>query len=305
MTDVLWTSDFDWSPGKVRVRATGAVVPLAPAVLAEVAVWLAYYVPVRLKAAVTRLVRPGPVVWFAPERPRPWYLLGAAATWAGVRFARSPDQAQASFQFEDRTHGRPGAAGAGALNGRCLDVSKSRVATVFEEVFGYPLLLDPARHVGEAVVKGENNGDHDGRVIRCPAPRVPGQVYQRLIDTVEDGLATDLRTPFVGGRPVLVFIKQRSAARRFENHNSRCRLTTPDAVFSPEEIERLSAFAAAMHLDWGGLDVLRDRADGRLYVVDVNKTDMGPPIALPWADKLRATRLMARALLELLEARRP
>jgi hypothetical protein len=60
-----------------------------------------------------------------------------------------------------------------------------------------------------------------------------------------------------------------------------------------------------MHLDWGGLDVLRDRADGRLYVVDVNKTDMGPPIALPWADKLRATRLMARALLELLEARRP
>jgi len=69
--------------------------------------------------------------------------------------------------------------------------------------------------------------------------------------------------------------------------------------YTPEEIEKLGAFARAMGLDWGGLDVLRDRRTGRLYVVDVNKTDM-PPIALPWADKLRATSRLAAALRQLI-----
>jgi hypothetical protein len=42
--------------------------------------------------------------------------------------------------------------------------------------------------------------------------------------------------------------------------------------------------------------VLRDAADGRLYIVDANRTDMGPPIALKLTEKLEATRLLARAL---------
>jgi glutathione synthase/RimK-type ligase-like ATP-grasp enzyme len=79
------------------------------------------------------------------------------------------------------------------------------------------------------------------------------------------------------------------------------RLTTPEAVFSPEEIAKLSAFAKAMALDWGGLDILRDRADGRLYVVDVNKTDMGPPLVLSWMDKVRSVRLLAKALGRLID----
>ena len=43
-----------------------------------------------------------------------------------------------------------------------------------------------------------------------------------------------------------------------------------------------------MGLDWGGFDILRDRADGQNYIVDVNKTDLEPVIALCWADKLRS-----------------
>jgi hypothetical protein len=61
---------------------------------------------------------------------------------------------------------------------------------------------------------------------------------------------------------------------------------------------RIREFARLLGLDWGGLDVLRDRAEGRLYIVDANKTDMGPPTALPLADKLAATRLLARAFRE-------
>jgi len=93
-----------------------------------------------------------------------------------------------------------------------------------------------------------------------------------------------------------VFIKPRPVADRFANHNARVNLAKPRDVFSADEIEKLSAFARAMGLDWGGLDVLRDGPSGRLYVVDVNKTDMGPPIALPFLHKLAAVARMGRAL---------
>ena len=43
------------------------------------------------------------------------------------------------------------------------------------------------------------------------------------------------------------------------------------------------------------VDVLRDRTTGKIFIVDANKTDMGPPIALQLGSKLRATRRMAKA----------
>jgi hypothetical protein len=58
-----------------------------------------------------------------------------------------------------------------------------------------------------------------------------------------------------------------------------------------------------MALDFGGLDVLRDREDGRIYIVDVNKTDMGPPSALTAKDKLTAMRGLAQAFAALVDAR--
>lgn len=42
--------------------------------------------------------------------------------------------------------------------------------------------------------------------------------------------------------------------------------------------------------------MLRDRPTGKLYVVDVNKTDMGPPTALGLADQLRSVRILGKAL---------
>jgi hypothetical protein len=90
---------------------------------------------------------------------------------------------------------------------------------------------------------------------------------------------------------------------RFANHNSEVRLLKPDDVFSPEERDLIRRFCAAMALDWGGIDVLRDRKSGDLWIVDVNKTDMGPPIALPMTDKLKATRTLAESLRGYVDAR--
>jgi hypothetical protein len=305
MSDTPWISDFSVRGRAVRVKKTGALIPLDKALASEAANWFGLYLAIRAKSALSAL-RPGPAVWFAPDLPRPWYLIWAAAAWNGIRIAKRPQDAQASFYFEDATRARPPApAHSRAFNFGCADISKSRVAEVFEEVFGYPLALDPEHGFGLAVEKGEANGVHDGRLVWRPTRARPGRTYQRLIDNLEDGRAVDLRTPVVGGRPVLVFIKRRPAQQRFANHNESVSLARPQDVFSDAEIDKLSAFAAAMRLDWGGLDVLRDRPTGRLYVVDVNKTDMGPPIALPFLDKLAALARLGRALRRLITEPRP
>jgi hypothetical protein len=301
MSDTSWISDFTVSGRDVRVKKTGAVVRLDRTVAGEAAVWLNLYLAIKAKAALNRLRKPGPAVWFAPDRPRPWYLIWAAAAWNGVRIAKSPDEATASFYFEDATDARPPRAWhSRAFNFGCTDISKGHVARVFEEVFGYPLALDPNVGSGPCVEKGEANGVHDGRIVERPLKPRPGKVYQRLVDTVRDGEAVDLRTPFVAGRPVVVFVKRRPAHDRFANHNTRVDLARPEDVFHPHEIERLGAFARAMQLDWGGLDILRDRRTGRIYVVDVNKTDM-PPLALPFHQKIAAVSRLGRALRRMIE----
>lgn len=297
-----WLADFRLENGAIRVTKTGAVLRLDRALLKDVILGLAYYGPIRLKAVGARLLRPGPAIWFTPDRPRPWYMVWNAVLWSGTRIAARPEEAIAAFYFEDATVGTaPPTPGLACFNRGCGDVSKTRVAQVFEAVFGYPLLVDPLTWRGPAVEKGETNGAHDGRIVTCPAPPQPGKVYQRLVDTAEDGQVRDYRTPCVGGEPVLVFVKRRPSRDRFANYNTSVSLAAPDEVFSTGELAAIRAFVRAMRLDWGGLDILRDRGTGRLYIVDVNKTDM-PPLALPFPDKIRATRRLAAAFRRLVEA---
>jgi hypothetical protein len=294
-----WLSDFTWRDGRVEVRKTGVRLALDYHLVAEIASWAVYLAMLWTVAAVARLRRRRPLaLWYAPDRPRPWYMIRGAALWAGIGLARSPAAADAAFYFDDVTRGLAPPPGLPrALNFACTDVSKSHVARVFEEVFGYPLALDPATASGPIVEKSEKNGVHDGRVVIAPLQPRPGYVYQRLVDTADDaGSARDLRTPCAGGEPVVVWIKLKPAAARFAIHNRRAVLRRPDEVFSPGELALIRRFNARMGADWGGLDILRDRHDGRIYIVDVNKTDVGPVIALSWVDKARSMSRLARAL---------
>ncbi len=299
----VWLSDFAFEPGRLRVKATGAIVPLNVAIAKEFFAWFAMYAGVQATRA-SRVVAPkhGPKVWFASPPPRPWYLLWPTLQMAGAQIVEDPAKADVLATFEDSTLSdpveRPQAAkpGASVMNLACTDVSKTKVGRVFEEVFGYPLALDPRTHRGPAVAKSEKNGAHDGHIVQCPAEPKPGFVYQRLIDNVDEtGRACDIRCPTVRGEVPVVFMKCRPKAHRFENHNDRVRMVEPSSVLTQVERQALSEFAAAMDLDWGGMDVLRDARDGRIYVVDVNKTDMGPPTAMPWRDQMRAVRRLAEA----------
>ena len=302
MHSALWWRDFEYQDGVVTVKKTGARLPIEPGLIGEVLAWFPFYFVAegwRLKAAS----RSGPRIWFAPDRPRPWYLIWSVLHAAGARIADSPADADAVFIFDDSTTctGIPVPPGACVINRDCQSIAKSHVADVFEACFGYSLSVDPARWNGPMVEKSEENGAHDGRIVTGPCEARPGKVYQRVIDnTVGNGLVEDLRCPTVGGRIPMVFRKRRKLDGRFLNSNDEVELAETDSVLSQEEQTQLADFARAMKLDFGGLDVLRDKADGRLYVVDVNKTDMGPPIAMPLDDKIRATRALADAFLDFL-----
>jgi hypothetical protein len=294
-----WLQDFEFGWGGVLVRKTGAYIPFTPHIIGEVFAWFSYFAAVHSEP---RMEAPAFTVSFTPDRARPWYLVWPVMRVAGARIVGPNQPADLTFHFEDATvcAGLPPSYRAGEThwNGGCRDVSKSRVASIFAEVFGYGLMVDPEQHHGAMVEKSETNGVHDGKVVQGPAPARPGRTYQRLIDnrSANEQLVEDFRTPMIGGRPAVVFIKRRPIGCRFTNDNTEVALTTPEEAFSADEIAKLSLFAERMGMDWGGLDVLRDRRDGRIYVVDANKTDMGPPLALPLADKMLATRRMAQAL---------
>ncbi len=292
-------SDFIVRDGRVYLRQTGNSASLDWRLFREVAGWLIFQAAVRLLALRVRRAPP-PTICFTPATPHDRYMVRVAARLAGIRLVAQPDCADAEFYFEDATAALPPPpTHARAFNFGCADISKSRVARVFEAVFGYPLAVDPLRWEGVAVEKSEANGAHDGRIVACPRVAIPGKVYQRLIDAVAaDGLATDLRTHCIGGVAVAVWVKRRGADVRFLPPNTSARWHDPAEVFSADELALIGQFTRAMGADWCGLDILRD-ADGRIYVVDVNKTDAGPIVALSLGDKLRSTAVLARALRDL------
>ena len=309
--------DFALKDGRLLVKQTGAEIAINSEFFRELARGASFVGEVRAitaaraaKAQINPFLKraeqaaparsPKVRICFGPVSPLPWYAIWPVAHLAGFEITKSVPEADILFYFQDTefTEAAPFTGHhAPVLNGRCLDIRKSRVAEIFLDVFGYSLAVDPMTHDGLALQKSERNGVHDGQILPCPyfTPR-EGYVYQRLIDNTQDGRTyTDIRTPIVGGTIPAVYLKHRTSSTRFSNDNVQVDLTTAEEQFSQEEQARIIEFARRMHLDFGGLDVLRDRKDGRIYIVDVNKTDMGPPTALPRHQKLVAMQKLADA----------
>jgi len=305
-----WFRDFEIEDKKIVVKATGAELPLDFDIVKEALEWFPFYFYEKLRrlrylfSAQERLT-----IAYSPVVPRPWYLLSVLAYRARTIQTKAFSKADAIFYFEDQTHVEPPQIPAGvtgkAFNFGCYDISKSKVASTFEQVFGYSLTVDPHKYKGPIAVKSEKNGAHDGYQTMAPLPKGeatdPGMVYQKLIDNSVDGKwAEDMRCPIIGGEIGLIFVKHRPLEKRFANINTSVKLCEPDNLLTDTERAKLKEFAQAMHLDFGGMDVLRDKGDGKIYVVDVNKTDMGPPIALSIADKSKSVAILTKQLHKLI-----
>jgi len=302
--------DYGFEGGALIAKETGAQIPLNRDFLSD-AVRIGSFVWLINALRATRLVKgrePRARISFFPKKPRSYYAIWPVCQMADVQIVDDPAEADIHFYFEDREFlltARPAPSTRPAFNIGCFDIRKSVVARCFHDVFGYSLALDPTSWTGPAVEKSEANGRHDGRIIQCPVPEPQaGQVYQRLIDNTFDGKTfIDIRTPVVGGKIPFVYLKYRLRQARFSNENDRVDLTAPDSVLSRTEQAQIADFAHTMRLDFGGLDILRDRSDGKIYIVDVNKTDMGPPSKLSAAKKLTAIRGLADSFAELIDAR--
>jgi hypothetical protein len=165
------------------------------------------------------------------------------------------------------------------INLHCRDISKQKVDAVHQAVFGYRLEVDPLRHRGSCVKKSNENAMHDGMIVECPiAERDEACVYQKEVNNrIDDEYIEDVRVPVFGHLIPFCYRKRRPIASRFSNENTSADICEVDTVLSSGEVRQILQFCDAMGLDYGELDVLRDRNDGKLYVVDVNNTPWGPP----------------------------
>lgn len=301
-----WWTEFSYRDGGIYVRATDTLVPITLSHTQDVLTWFGFYAVEKLRALPRIVSKPTLNLYCQPAPPRAWYLLWAAAHRCGINLKPSLKEADAAIYFEDQTvkpRTPPPFANKPVLNYKCDDISKSHVAEIFKRIFDYDLAVNPASHHGPMVRKSEHNGAHDGAIIQGPAQAEPGWVYQRVIDNTEGDNVLDLRCPTIGGTIPHIYLKRRPAGQRFANMNASCELAKTEDWLSGDEQKKLAEFCAAMHLDWGGIDVLRDKADGRIYVVDVNKTDMGPPIVLPLREKMKSTAILAKALKTVIQAK--
>jgi hypothetical protein len=188
------------------------------------------------------------------------------------------------------------------INERVVSIRKRAIDALHRQAFGYGAQVDPLRHRGLMVEKSDQNYKHDGRIIEGPAPRArPDRMYMTLVDAVDDeGCQVDYRTIVSDSRMIACVIHRRPWQERFGMNSRAIELiyATPEEVFSRQEIRCLEEFIRLQGLDFGEMDVLRDRHTGLIFVVDVNSTPgsgrtvFAPPgeLSLPCASPTRLRR---------------
>ena len=179
------------------------------------------------------------------------------------------------------------------VNNNCKDVSKSYINRVFDHVFGYSIAVNPLTYNGQCVVKSDLNAQHDGKIISCPISTIKsGVVYQKLVENeVEENRVLDFRVPvFKQSIPfVYIYLKENSREeQRFHGYPSLVSVRIAEAreVFEEDEIGKILLFCQKLGLDYGELDVLRDRNERRIYIVDANNTPSSrllfEPVEMPY-----------------------
>ena len=298
--------------GVIYVRQTGQQIPidrkLFGSIIAVLRVYL-YLFGVKLIRFLT-FKRPLATIAFVPHLPAFWYNIWIANQISGSRAFGDASRADSIFVFEDSTVNAfdPDTLPSNAVkvNDRISDVTKTRVGALFEQVFGYGISVDPLTYEGEGIRKSNQNGAHDGVKIHFPLREdqiVPEFVYQRLVDSTNTpGITEDLRIAYVFGKIAVVYHKFKDTAVRFGTEYLRVDLRSAEDVCSQSEIHLLVEFCETMGLDFGAVDVMRDKNNGRIYVVDVNKTCM-PVLSLTFREQMTAQRRIATAFLAGLEAR--
>ena len=184
------------------------------------------------------------------------------------------------------------------LNSECLDISKNYIGKIFQEVFGYPLLLDPFTHTGKCVKKNNLNASKvDTEIVQCPVEKTEdGYVYLKLINAqLNDDIVIDYRISVIGNSIPILYLKKKPLKHRFLNDAVEITMHSPDEFLSKEELDKTLQLCNKIGLDYGELDILRDNDDGKIYIIDANNTPWGPPADLTKQDNKKALEILTAA----------
>lgn len=225
-------------------------------------------------------------IYFYPEIPHRKSAMYKICLMLGIKIVNKPDKSNDGlFIWEDKTFSEVYKSEDKypiEINKFCNDISKEKVDKVFYKSFGYSLNVDPLKFNGECVIKSNENAQHDGKIISCPIDKtMPNCVYQLVLDNFEnENLVKDIRVPIIGKEIPLVYFKFKEASLRFTNEIKAVQVHPTNEVFSSEEINSIISFCKEMKVDYAELDVIRNNNDGKIYIVDVNKTPWGPPAGI-------------------------
>ena len=156
-------------------------------------------------------------------------------------------------------------------------VAKKWVDEHMTEALGYSSLVDapPGRDM-VCVVKrnkqsrGQAHTSHilwDNNYLDKTQPDY--RISQRFIDTERNGMCEEYRV-FIFCDNFFTVRKRKPVSKRFKSNASEYALIENENIFSQEEIKGIFRFTNSIGLDFGEIDVLRDKNDGRIYIVDVN-----------------------------------
>lgn len=273
---------FAWLIGTAAAALTGAVLYRFPLDLAaryraiSYEIWIRYTALIRYRRA--RRTGERRTILFYPDMPKYYYVHYMIAHVLGLDMQSDPRRPyDIAMSFKDVTVRERDAmedelqAKGRLINARARDISKEKVEQVFSEVFGYGTFVDPRTWKGECVQKSNENATHDGTIVSCPREPQAGYIYQRLINNRDGDRVADLRVKVVGGKIPFMTYRTRSAFDRFDNTQTSTMVPT-DEYLSHDEQEKILRFCDLMGIDFGALDCLRDRDDGKLYIVDANLT---------------------------------
>lgn len=159
------------------------------------------------------------------------------------------------------------------INYKSRDISKKNVDKNFKETFGYSSFVNPFTYKGPCVKKNDVNAMHDGTIIQCPVDhKDEAFVYQIALDNLaENGMHEDVRIPVIGGEIPLVFLQYRPQHDRFRTAIEG-KIRETEEILSQWEIDQIKTLTKKMNLDFGEMDAIRHKQDGKLYIIDINDT---------------------------------
>lgn len=222
-------------------------------------------------------------ILFYPNKPRMWSIVYPICHVLGYKITNDPTaKFDIAMAFEAETVRTPNktldmlAQKYHVLNSKCDDISKAHVDKIFLESFGYGLTIDPRTYKGRYIKKTNENGVHFVEIHDKPEEPEEGFVYQRIIDQTDGDSATDIRTFIFGEDIPFTLYRKHDIRDRFGDDTIIATRVDTDTAFSKDEQAAIIRFCKTFGLDYGELDILRDKNDGRIYIVDVNNTPSGP-----------------------------